>query len=155
MSIDFDTPLPPPREYNRLPEGDAHFEILDLKRNRRTIGKYGETPVADLVLSVTPAAGGGTQKLNVSVILNEDFIWKLYQFAAAVGQYEHGSGKAISIDWNKIPGSSGFCVLKHRAYKNKEGEDRIAVEIDKWLDAQGRAGSGDKPRKIEIADCQF
>lgn len=153
--MDFDTPLPPPKEYTRLPEGDAAFEIIDMKRTRRPVGRLGEISIAELHLQVTPSDGSGVRKLVSEVKLHEELAFLLYQFAASIGQYEHGSGKAISIDWGKVPGSSGFCVIKHRTYKNKDNEDRVAVDVDKWLDPQGRASSQDKPRQIIIEDMPF
>lgn len=154
--MDFDTPLPPPRENARLPEGDCSFEIVEMKKNRRHVGKLGEVNIAELHLLVTPADGSGTRKLTQELKLHEDLAWILYPFAASIGQYQHGDKTAqFRIDWSRVPGSSGYATLKHRAYKNKEGEDRVAVDVDKWLDPQGRAGANDKPREIKIGSPEF
>jgi hypothetical protein len=112
-------------------------------------GKLGEVNVISLTLLVTPHDGKTKQqKMRADLVLHSKLAFLLFQFASSAGQYEHGSGKPLKIDWSKIPGSAGFCVLKHRAYKNKDGQDRISVEVDKWLDSAGRAGANDKAREM-------
>ena len=154
-SLDYDDMLPPPNEYKRLPEGDAAFEVLATKRGSRMMGSLGETRIIELTLSVTPCDGSGTQKLVTELKLHTKLAFLFYQFAASIGQYEHGSKDAIKIDWDRVPGSCGFCVIKHRQYKNKEGEDRVAVDVEAWLDAQGRASAKDKPRELSHPEIGF
>ena len=40
--------LPPPKEFELLPEGDAQFEVLKIERARKEMGKLGTCNVAVL-----------------------------------------------------------------------------------------------------------
>lgn len=144
--------LPPPREFELLPEGDAQFEVLKLERARKDMGKLGEVNVAIVTLLVASyAAGAEPQSVECNLPLSPKTVFKLYQFFASIGQYKHGdveSGKPFTPNWSKIVGKTGNCVVKHRTWKGRDGADRKGNEIDAFLDDQGRTRASDQPRTV-------
>lgn len=151
-TFDWNAPLPPPQERVTLPEGDAKFEVLDLKRERKEMGKLGTVNVAVVTLLVTSlVAPEASDKMEENLPLSPSMVWKLYQFFASIGQYQHGDvegGKPFTPNWGKVKASEGFCTIKMRDWTTKKGEARKSPQIDQFLDAQGRARASDEPRPI-------
>jgi len=149
--IGWNEPLPPPKEFELLPEGDAQFEVLKLERVRKDMGKLGTCNVAVLHLLVASYSGGDSQPMECNLPLHTKTVFKLYQFFAAIGQYTHGdveNGKPFTPNWAKVVGQQGNCVLKHRAWAGKDGKERKSPDIDVFLDESGRTRASDAPRKV-------
>jgi hypothetical protein len=151
-TFDFNEPLPPPQDFANLPEGDAEFEVLKLDRARKEMGKLGTVNVAIVKLLVTSLAEKcDPQPVEVNLPLSPKVVFKLYQFFAAIGQYNHGdveSGKPFTPNWGKVVGSTGLCVVKLRAWKGKDGNERKSPEVDTFLDDKGRTRASDSPRAV-------
>lgn len=151
--------LPPPNEFKLLPEGDAQFEVLKLERARREFGKLGTCNIADVTVRVASYADpDNPQEVDAALPLHPKVAFKLYQFFAALGLYQHGdveSGKPFRPDWSKVVGKCGLCTIKHRPWKGKDGAERKSAEIDAFLDDQGRTRASDKPRTVGAAEPSF
>lgn len=151
--FDWNSELPPPKEFEILPEGDAEFEVLKLERARKEMGKLGTVNVAIVTLMVKslvdPKADSKTITSNLP--LSPKTVFKLYQFFASIGQYNHGdveNGKPFTPNWAKVAGKGGYCVIKHRPWKGKDGVERFSEEIDAYLDSKGRQRASDEPREV-------
>jgi hypothetical protein len=148
--------LPPPQERQMLPVGDAEFEVLKMERARKEMGKLGMVNVAILNLMVKSLEDESiTSNVECLLPLSSKVVFKIYQFFASIGQYDHGdveNGKPFAPDWTKVVGSTGLCVIKHRAWKGKDGAERTSTEIDMFLDPKGRARASDKPRAVGATD---
>jgi hypothetical protein len=151
-TFDWKDSLPPPKEFDLLPEGDAEFEVLKLDRARKEMGKLGTVNVAIVKLLVTSMiAQTDPQPVEVNLPLSPKTVFKLYQFFAAIGQYKHGdveSGTPFTPNWSKVVGATGLCVVKHRPWKTKDGQERKGADIDVFLDEHGRTKASDKPRAV-------
>lgn len=153
--------LPPPNEWKLMPEGDAEFEVLKLERARREFGKLGTVNIADVTLRVVSRADpDNPEEVTAALPLHPKVAFKLYQFFAAIGLYAHGDvegGKPFRPDWSKVVGKVGYCTIKHRAWKGRDGGERKSAEVDAFLDAQGRTRASDQPRAVgeAAAEPQF
>jgi len=150
--------LPPPKERQILPVGDAEFEVLKMDRARKELGKLGMVNVAVLSLMIKSLEDDSiTETVECLLPLSSKVAFKLYQFFASIGQYNHGdveNGKPFAPNWSKVVGSTGLCTIKHRAWKGRDGADRTSAEVDLYLDAKGRARLSDKPRAVGVAQQQ-
>ena len=144
----FDDQLPEDRPRGQLPVGDATFMVKSMRRVQKERGSLGTVWIAELKLQVTPHDGSDPQPLTEELVLHTTLGFRLYQFFASIGQYEHGSKEQFKPDWDAVPGSVGFCSIKHRPWVTKENEKRTQVEVDKWFDQQGRANAKDEPREM-------
>lgn len=147
--------LPPPKEFELLPEGDAQFEVLKFERVRKEMGKLGTCNVGVLHLLVASFNGGEAQPVECNLPLHEKTVFKLYQFFAAIGQYTHGdveNGKPFVPNWGKVTGTTGNCVIKHRKWTGRDGKDKTGSEVDVFLDANGRTRASDPARTVGKAD---
>lgn len=147
--------LPPPKEFELLPEGDAQFEVLKIERARKEMGKLGTCNVAVLSLLVASFNGGDPAPVEVNLALHPKTVFKIYQFFAAIGQYNHGdveNGKPFTPNWSKVTGQSGNCVIKHRKWTGRDGKEKVGFDVDAFLDADGRTRAGDEKRTVGKAD---
>jgi len=151
----WDEPLPEPKEFEILPEGDAEFEVLKVDRARKEMGKLGTVNVAIVKLLVTSLVSKGADPKTVeeNLPLSPKVVFKLYQFFASIGQYQHGdveNGKPFRPNWAKVAGATGLCVVKHRPWTGKDGVERKSEQIDTFLDEKGRTRASDKPRAVGV-----
>ena len=159
--IGWDDELPPPEEKKLLPEGDAKFEVLKIERVRKEMGKLGTVNCGVVTLLVTSLVDPDCDEtLEENLPLSQKTVFKLYQFFAAIGQYEHGdveNGKPFRPQWNKVVGEMGYCTIGHRSWDGKDGTRRTAAQVAAYLDAQGRSRASDQPRTVEVGgdDLQF
>lgn len=144
----FDDQLPEDRPRGQLPVGDATFMVKSMRRVQKERGELGTVWIAELSLQVTPHDGSDPGPLKEELVLHTKLAFRMYQFFASIGQYEHGSKEQFRPDWDAVQGSVGFCSIKHRPWTTKEKEQRIQVEVDKWFDSQGRANAKDEPREM-------
>lgn len=152
-TFDFNSPLPPPDAFELVPEGDARFIVMDMKRVQKERGKLGTVWIAELKLRVVPMNGESDKPMPMSadVVLHPTLAFLVYQFFAAIGQYQHGSKDPFKPNWNAVVGSEGYCVVKHRPWTNKDGEQRVQAEIKAWLDSKGRSSAKDEPRNMQAS----
>lgn len=55
----------------------------------------------------------------------------LCQFFKAIGA--RMSGDRLQMDWNRIAGATGRCVIEHRTWKGKDGDERTDQQIKKFI----------------------
>lgn len=149
-AFDFNSPLPPPGQFEIVPEGEARFIVSDMKRVQKERGKLGTVWIAELKLRIVPlnSEGGAPMTMSADVVLHPTLAFLAYQFFASIGQYQHGSKDPFKPDWNKVIGAEGYCVVKHRTWTNAANEQRINAEVKAWLDSQGRTSAKDEPRDM-------
>ncbi len=151
--FDWNAELPPPKEFEILPEGDAEFEVLKLERARKEMGKLGTVNVAILTLMVKSQVDqkADSKTIETNLPLSPKTVFKLYQFFASIGQYTHGeveNGKPFTPNWAKIVGKGGYCVIKHHPWKDRNGKERFSEEVVAFLDSKGRQRASDQPREV-------
>jgi hypothetical protein len=151
--FDWNAELPPPKEFELMPEGDAEFEVLKLERTRKEMGKLGTVNVAIVTLMVKslvdPKADSKTIEDKLS--LHPKTVFKLYQFFASIGQYNHGAvenGKPFTPNWAKIVGKGGYCVLEHNKWIGRDKKEHVNEQVSAYLDSKGRQRASDEPREV-------
>jgi len=156
----WDSPIPRNAEdKNRgaiAPEGEYRFRITGFTRgtfqpnpDKKDAKIKHSCPQAELKLEVA-GADGEKYEAEARVLLHESCVGILAAFARAIGQRKHGDAETV-IDWSGVPGSEGACVIKHRKYMNKYGEQKTACDVswkdpgDTQLDKDIKAGSVKDP----------
>ena len=111
------------------------FEVTKLEKSRREIkGVMCNEAKLHIVLMDCDNPEAQPISRTEDLPLHRDFDWKLWAFFKSIGQRASGDSKAFKPDWTKVSGSTGFCIVGIREYKNKKGELCKAQEIKKWLE---------------------
>jgi len=137
--------------FKLLPEGPATFFVLDLKRTRKSFGKFGTINVAELTLVCNSEEDENAQAdINVQLGLHHDLDWKITQFFTAIGQRNHGDAERFVPNWDRVEGSTGKCVVKNRKYKKKSDADGemtgVSNEITEFIAPEGSEPAEDNLR---------
>lgn len=115
-----------------LTPGKCSYRILKFERKRFAgSAKISPCPQVDLEVELTDVNRVTTTSKSM-LLLHTDMEWKLSQFFRSIGLKKHG--QPLRMDWNKVPGATGFCIVATRKYTNKEGEEKEGNEIKEWLD---------------------
>lgn len=117
--------------YILLPEGDYDFVVKNFERgNFPGSGKI--PPCLKAIITVEVKSELGTVTLKTDLMLAKIVEWKLCAFFRCIGQKKHG--EPLKPNWNTVIGSKGRAHIKQRNYTNKNGEERVINEIDRFLD---------------------
>ncbi len=118
-------------EFLILEEGDYNFRVTDFERGRFPgSAKIPACNKATLTLAVeTP---GGTATVRFDLILYRTLEWRISSFFRSIGQKKHG--ERLVMDWNKVVGSVGRARFKPRSYTDRDGNERMANDVDKFYD---------------------
>ena len=118
-------------EYITLPEGDYVFEVVDFER-----GHYpGSTKIpacnkAELTLKVK--TDDGVASARVDLIMYRSLEWKISSFFRSIGMKQ--KGEKVVMKWNSIIGCRGRAHFKPRVYTAKDGNERTANDVTRFLD---------------------
>ncbi len=129
-------------EFILLPEGDYEFVVTNFERGRFPGGQ--KIPACNkATITFQIESKQGTTSIRTDLFLYRTVEWKIASFFRCIGQKKHG--EKITMNWNKVVGSHGKCHVKQRSYTNKNGEDKLINEIDKFYDYEA-------PSMTEISD---
>ena len=119
------------QEFVTLEEGDYIFEVTGFERGRFPGGaKIPACNKAALTLQVkTPE---GLAVIRTDLLLYKTMEWKLSSFFRCIGQKKHG--ERLQMDWNKVVGSRGRAHFKPRTYTDRDGNERLANDVDRFYD---------------------
>lgn len=118
-------------EYVLLEEGDYNFVVRDFERGHFPgSAKLPACNKATLTLEVDTREGTATVKHDI--ILCRTLEFRISEFFRAIGQKKHG--ERLVMNWNKVVGSKGRARFKPRPYTNKDGEQKMANNVDKFYD---------------------
>lgn len=118
-------------EFVILAEGDYNFTVTDFERGRFPgSAKIPPCNKAALTLSVDTPEGTATVKFDL--ILYRSLEWRISSFFRCIGQKKHG--EKLTMDWTKVVGSRGRAHFKPRTYVGKDGSDKQANDVDKFID---------------------
>jgi len=144
--IGWDDAIENDSSYELLPECECDFQVMTLDRKRYNGGaKLPACNMAELSIKVT-AADGKCALVTHRLYLHTSTEGLLCAFFTAIGQRKHG--EKLKPNWNAVPGSIGRCKLGIHKYVNKDGEEREANQIAKFLGPKTTAAtpaSGWKP----------
>ncbi len=117
-------------EFVILPEGDYNFEVASFERGRFPgSAKIPACNKAALQLKVETDAG--TAMVFADLILYRTLEWKLSEFFRCIGRKK--DGEPLVMDWNII-GCKGRAHFKPRTYTDKDGNEKQANNVEKYLD---------------------
>lgn len=114
-----------------LPEGDYNFEVTGFERGRFP-GSAKIPPCNKASLQLRVDTKEGTAFVFTDLILYRSLEWKLSEFFRCIGKKK--SGEKLTMDWNHIIGSRGRAHFKPRTYTDKDGNERQANNVEKYLD---------------------
>jgi hypothetical protein len=124
--------------YEPLPEGEYPFTVKLFERGRHT-GSEKLPPCNKAVLTIL--VGNPTERtleIKHNLFLHSKTEGMLCQFFRAIGARK--SGERIVMDWNKVVGAKGRCIVKQKpGFKDAT---KIFCEIGRFLDPVEQPGAG-------------
>lgn len=119
------------QEYIVLDEGDYCFVITDFERGRFPgSAKIPPCPKATITAAVSTEEGNATVRFDL--ILCRSLEWKLAAFFRCIGQKKRD--EPLKMDWTKVVGRSGRAHFKPRSYVTAGGDERMANDIERFID---------------------
>lgn len=119
------------QEFVVLEEGDYNFEVTGFERGRFPGGqKIPACNKAALTLQVK--TDNGIAICRTDLLLYRSLEWRLSAFFRCIGQKK--PGERLVMDWNTVIGSRGRAHFKPRPYTDRDGNDRVANEVDRFYD---------------------
>ena len=119
------------QEFVVLEEGDYNFEVTGFERGRFPGGqKIPACNKAALTLQVKTE--NGVAICRTDLLLYRSIEWRLSAFFRCIGQKR--PGERLVMDWNTVIGSRGRAHFKPRPYTDRDGNDRVANEVDRFYD---------------------
>ena len=139
------------QEFVILPEGDYNFTVMNFERSR--FPGSAKIPACNkAVLTLTVDVPEGTATTRVDLILYRTLEWRISSFFRAIGQKK--SGERLVMDWNKVIGSVGRAHFKPRPYKDKQGNDREANDVERFFDYDPKFFEDNTPDWVREAERQ-
>ena len=132
MCLDWDSAIENDgQEFITLEEGDYNFTVTGLERGRFPGGpKIPACNKASITMQVN--TDEGIAVIRTDLLLYKTLEWKLASFFRCIGLKKHG--ERVQLDWNAIVGCHGRAHFKPRPYKDKNGEDRLANDVERFYD---------------------
>lgn len=119
------------QEYIILPEGDYNFEVTDFERGHFP-GSAKMAPSNKATLTLTVVTKDGIANVRTDLILNRLVEFKIAAFFRCIGEKKHG--EKLVMNWNKVLGSKGRAHFKPRTYTDKDGNERQANNVERFID---------------------
>ncbi|SFJ74848.1 hypothetical protein [Succinivibrio dextrinosolvens] len=117
-----------------LDEGEYSFTVSKFERGRFP-GSSKIPPCNKAILTLTIDSPQGRTSVNSDLIMYSSMEWKLSQFLRSIGLKKEG--EKVRVKWDQLVGKKGRCLIKHRSYTNKNGEDKLTNDIERFLDFDG------------------
>lgn len=119
-------------DFVTLPEGDYDFEVTDFERGRHA-GSDKLPPCNKATVSLRIEAAEGVTVIKHNLFLHSITEGMLCAFFSAIGQ--RAKGEKITMNWNKVVGSTGRCKVGiHRWKSDKTGDELTNNEVKKFYE---------------------
>lgn len=119
--------------YQLIPEGDYDFSVKKFERARYSGG--GKVPPCNkAILTLFVFNGDTSGEIQTNLFLHSNFEWKLCQFFTAIGQRKYG--ETLRMNWNAVPGATGYCHVGIRKWTGNDGKERESNEITEFYDPE-------------------
>ena len=119
------------QEFVLLEEGDYNFRVTNFERGHFPgSAKLPACNKATLTLEVDTREGCAYVKHDLLLCRNLE--WRISAFFRCIGQKKHG--ERLVMDWNRVVGSKGRAHFKPRKYTNNNGEEKVANDIERFID---------------------
>ena len=126
-------------EYILLQEGDYDFTVESFDRARHP-GSEKLPPCNKAVLRLKINTENGIAYISHNLFLHTITEGMLSAFFASIGQKK--KGEPLRMDWGRVPGSTGKVRVGIRLYTTKDGEQRQANEIKRFIPKEKGASHG-------------
>ena len=119
------------RDFILLEEGDYNYVVRDFERGHFPgSAKLPACNKATLTLEVETREGSAFVKTDL--ILCRTLEFRISSFFRSIGQKKHG--ERLVMNWNKVVGAQGRAHFKPRPYTTREGEQKMANDVERFLD---------------------
>ena len=137
------------QEFITLEEGDYNFTVTGFERGRFPGGqKIPACNKASLTLQVK--TDDGIAVIKTDLLLYKSMEWKLSAFFRCIGQKKHG--ERLQMDWNHVIGARGRGHFKPREYTDRDGNQRLANDLDRFYDWDAMYFPVNESDFVEITD---
>lgn len=114
--------------YEALPEGEYNFVVKKIEKCRYNPRPGAKLPPCNQV-KVTLDVNG--REVNHNLFLHSRCEGMLCAFFKAIGARQ--DGERLKMEWNRVTGSTGRCVIGIRKWIGKDGGDREGNEVKKFI----------------------
>ena len=114
--------------YEALPEGEYDFVVKRIEKSRYSPKAGAKLPPCNMVKVFLDVNG---REVNHALFLHSHVEGLLCAFFRAIGARQEG--KRIKMEWNRVVGSTGRCVIGIRKWTGKNGEEREGNEVKKFI----------------------
>ncbi len=118
-------------DFTILPDGDYSFEVTKLERARHP-GSEKLPPCNKAIVYIRIIGEEGETTVRHQLFLHTKTEGLLYDFFAGIGQRQRG--EKITMNWNKVVGSTGRCKIGTRKWINDDGEELTFNDIKKFYE---------------------
>ena len=125
-----------------LPEGDYIFMVKKFERAWHS-GSEKIPHCKKAVLTLVVSNGDVQGKVQTTLFLHTNFMWKLGQFFVAISQCKRG--ETIRPNWGAVPGSGGVCHVGVRKWMGNDGKERESNEITEFYDPENAPSVSQPP----------
>lgn len=123
-------------EFILLAEGDYDFEVVNFERGRHP-GSEKLPPCNKAIVHIKIETPEGSATIKHNLFLHTITEGMLCAFFTAIGQRE--KGQKVTMNWNKVMGSTGRCKVGIRNWKGDDGRDLKSNEIKKFYEPAAKA----------------
>lgn len=120
-------------DFTILPEGDYDFEVIDFERGRHN-GSDKLPPCNKAVIHIKIEGKEGVSIIRHNLFLHSITEGLLCAFFTGIGQRK--KGEKITMNWNKVVGSTGRAKVGIRKWTNDSGEEKIFNEITRFYEPE-------------------
>jgi len=126
-------------DFRTLPEGIYPFTVKKLEKAFFN-GSNSIPPCPRANLTLRVGVGAEVSDVTDGLLLDDTLEWKLCQFFLAIGDRKHG--ERLNVNWDAVEGKSGWVQIEHREYTDKEGNDKVANQVARYLDPADAPSDG-------------
>lgn len=116
-----------------LPEGDYDFEITEFERGRHG-GSEKLPPCNKAVIHIKIEGEEGVSIIRHNLFLHSITEGLLCAFFTGIGQRK--KGEKITMNWDKVVGSTGRAKVGIRKWTNDSGEEKVFNEITRFYEPE-------------------
>jgi hypothetical protein len=120
-------------EWVLLPAGEYPFRVTAFERKRYNPKPGAKLPacnMASVKLDVGDEENSTTIEHNLYLYSTQEGL--LCAFFRAIGARKHG--EKVVMDWSKVVGATGRCVLKVETWTGRDGKEHESNKIARFLD---------------------
>lgn len=132
-------------DFVTLPEGDYDFEVVEFERARHG-GSEKLPPCNKAIIHIRIKGEKGMSTVKHNLFLHSSTEGMLCAFFTGIGQRK--KGEKITMNWNKVVGSTGRCKVGIRKFVNDKGVTMEFNEIKKFYEPPEGGSKGFEPGRF-------